>query len=91
MSAARSSARPLLPVTLVTAVVRNPAKLPAHVGVVRQDLANPNNEVLAAALRDADAVISAVGPNRAAQAGIVAPATAAITHAMAVQASAASW
>ena len=67
---------------LVTAVVRNPAKLPAHVGVVRQDLANPNNEVLADALRDADAVISAVGPNRAAQAGIVAPATAAITHAM---------
>jgi putative NADH-flavin reductase len=67
---------------LVTAVVRNPAKLPAHVGVVRQDLANPNNDVLADALRDADAVISAVGPNRAAQAGIVAPATAAITHAM---------
>ena len=67
---------------LVTAVVRNPAKLPAHVGVVRQDLANPNNEVLADALRDAEAVISAVGPNRAAQAGIVAPATAAIAHAM---------
>jgi NAD(P)-dependent dehydrogenase (short-subunit alcohol dehydrogenase family) len=67
---------------LVTAVVRNPAKLPAHVGAVRQDLANPNNEVLADALRDAEAVISAVGPNRAAQAGIVAPATAAIAHAM---------
>ena len=43
---------------LVTAVVRNPAKLPAHVGVVRQDLANPTNEVLAEALRDAEAVIS---------------------------------
>jgi putative NADH-flavin reductase len=67
---------------LVTAVVRNPAKLPAHVGVVRQDLANPNNEILADALRDAEAVISAVGPNRAAQAGIVAAATAAIAHAM---------
>jgi putative NADH-flavin reductase len=67
---------------LVTAVVRNPAKLPANVGVVRQDLATPNNEVLADALRDADAVISAVGPNRAAQAAIVAPATAAIAHAM---------
>jgi putative NADH-flavin reductase len=67
---------------LVTAVVRNPAKLPAHVGVVRQDLANPNTEVLADALRDAEAVISAVGPSRTAQAGIVAPATAAIAHAM---------
>jgi putative NADH-flavin reductase len=66
---------------LVTAVVRHPAKLPAHV-VVRQDLANPSNEVLAAALRDADAVISAVGPHRAAEAGIVAPATAAIARAM---------
>ena len=81
-SAARSSARPSLPVTLVTAVVRNPAKLPAHVDVVRQDLANPDNEVLADALRDVDAVISAVGPHRAAEAGIVAPATAAIAHAM---------
>jgi putative NADH-flavin reductase len=66
----------------LTAMVRNPAKLPAHVGVVRQDLANPNNEVLADALRDAEAVISAVGPNRAAQAGIVEPATAAIASAM---------
>ena len=76
---------------LVTAVVRNPSKLPAHVGVVRQDLANPNNEVLADALRDADAVISAVGPNRAAQAGIVAPATAAIAHAMDSAGIRASW
>ena len=66
----------------VTAVVRNPAKLPVHVDVVRQDLGNPNNEVLAAALRDVDAVVSAVGPGGASQAGIVAPATAAITHAM---------
>ncbi len=66
----------------VTAVVRNPAKLPAHVDVVRQDLANPNNEVLTAALREADAVISAVGPDGVAHAGIVAPATAAISQAM---------
>src|SRR4029453_7102275 len=48
----------------------------------RQDLATPDAEVLTAALRDVDAVISAVGPHRAAQAGIVARATAAITHAM---------
>ena len=66
----------------LTAVVRNPSKLPADVDVVRQDLATPDLEVLTAALRDVDAVISTVGPHRAAQAGIVAPATAAITHAM---------
>jgi len=67
---------------VVTAVVRNPSKLPADVDVVRQDLATPDAEVLAAAMRDVDAVISAIGPHRAAEAGIVAPATAAITHAM---------
>ena len=66
----------------VTAVVRNPSKLPADVDVVRLDLATPDVEALAAALRDVDAVISAVGPHRAAEAGIVAHATAAITHAM---------
>jgi uncharacterized protein YbjT (DUF2867 family) len=66
----------------VTAVVRNPSKLPADLDVVRQDLATPDVEVLAVAMRDVDAVISAVGPHRAAEAGIVAPATAAITHAM---------
>ena len=68
---------------LVTAVVRNPSKLPADVDVVRLDLASPDGEVLAARLRNVDAVISAVGPSQAAQAGIAARATAAITHAMA--------
>jgi putative NADH-flavin reductase len=67
----------------VTAVVRNPSKLKADVDVVRQDLAAPGVEVLAAALRNVDAVISAVGPHRTAEAGIVARATAAITGAMA--------
>jgi putative NADH-flavin reductase len=67
----------------VTAVVRNPSKLPADVDVVRQDLATPDADVLAAAMRDVDAVISTVGPHRAAQAGIAAHATAAIKHAMA--------
>jgi nucleoside-diphosphate-sugar epimerase len=66
----------------VTAVVRNPSKLSADVDVVWQDLATPDVEVLTAAMRDVDAVISALGPHRAAEAGIVAPATAAITHAM---------
>ena len=46
---------------LVTAVVRNPSKLPADVNVVRLDLASPDGEVLAATLRNVDAVISAVG------------------------------
>ena len=68
---------------LVTAVVRNPSKLSADVDVVRLDLASPDGEVLGAALRDVDAVISAVGPHRTAEAGIVARATTAITHAMA--------
>jgi putative NADH-flavin reductase len=67
---------------LVTAVVRNPAKLSVDVEVVRQDLASPDVAVVAAALGDVDAVISTIGPNRAAQAGIVARATAAITQAM---------
>jgi putative NADH-flavin reductase len=66
----------------VTAVVRNPSKLPPDVDVVRQDLASSDLEVLAAAMHDVDAVISALGPHRAAEAGIVAPATAAITRAM---------
>lgn len=67
----------------VTAVVRNPSRVSADVEVVRQDLATPDVDVLAAALRDVDAVISAIGPHRSADAGIVAHATAAITHAMA--------
>jgi putative NADH-flavin reductase len=67
---------------LVKAVVRNPSKLSAEVDVVGLDLASPDGEVLTAALRDVDAVISAVGPSRAAQAGIAARAVAAITHAM---------
>ena len=67
----------------VTAVVRNPSRVSADVDVVRQDLATPDVDVLAAALRDVDAVISAIGPHRSADAGIVAHATAAITHAMA--------
>jgi putative NADH-flavin reductase len=68
---------------LVKAVVRNPSKLSADVDVVRLDLASPDGEVLAASRRDVDAVISAVGPSRATQAGIAARATAAIMHAMA--------
>jgi len=35
---------------VVTAVVRNPSKLPANVDVVRLDLATPDLEVLTAAL-----------------------------------------
>jgi putative NADH-flavin reductase len=46
---------------LVTAVVRSPSTLSTNVDVVRQDLATSDAEVLAGALRDVDAVISAVG------------------------------
>jgi putative NADH-flavin reductase len=66
---------------LVTAVVRSPSTLSTNVDVVRQDLATSDAEVLAGALRDVDAVISAVGLTG--QAGTVAPATAAITHGIA--------
>ena len=66
----------------VTAVVRNPSKLPPDVDVVRQDLADPDLEVLAAAMRDVDAVISALGPRRAAEAGWSHRPPAAIAQAM---------
>jgi putative NADH-flavin reductase len=76
---------------LVTSVVRTPSKLSADVDVIRQDLATPDIEVVAAALRDVDAVISAVGPSRAAQAGIVARHRRHHARQWSVQASAAWW
>jgi putative NADH-flavin reductase len=76
---------------LVTAVVRNPTKLPAHVGVVRQDLANANNEVLADALRDAEAVISAVALTGQPRPGSLRQPRPPSHTPWTVQASAASW
>jgi putative NADH-flavin reductase len=69
----------------VTAVARNPAKLPADVDAVQADLADSDAGRISQAVHMADAVISAVGPARRADVGIAARATAAIANAMTVQ------
>ncbi|ROT31513.1 NAD(P)-dependent oxidoreductase [Micromonospora sp. HM5-17] len=69
----------------VTAVVRNPAKLPATdrpVRVVAADLATPDPAVLADAVAGADAVISGLGPRSGAEAGVTSRGTGAIIAAM---------
>lgn len=66
----------------VTAVVRNPAKLPAGVRAVTADLSAPDPAALAAAVDGADAVLSGLGPRSRADAGIAAPGTRAIVAAM---------
>ena len=72
----------------VTAVARNPAKLPSEVvaggaaRAVTADLANPDPQALESAVAGADAVLSALGPHTNADAGIAAPGTAAIITAM---------
>ena len=72
----------------VTAVARNPAKLPPDVlatrdaRVVISDLAAPDPQVLESAVAGADAVLSALGPHNNSDAGIAAPGTRAIITAM---------
>ena len=72
----------------VTAVARNPAKLPPDVlaagaaRVITADLARPDPQVLESAVAGADAVLSALGPHNNSDAGIAAPGTKAITDAM---------
>ena len=72
----------------VTAVARNPAKLPPDVlaagtaRVIAADLARPDPQVLESAVGGADAVLSALGPHNNSDAGIAAPGTKAITDAM---------
>src|SRR5499427_6960758 len=72
----------------VTAVARNPAKLPADMRaagaarVVTADLARPDPQVLESAVAGADAVLSALGPHNNSDAGIAAPGTKAIIDAM---------
>jgi putative NADH-flavin reductase len=66
----------------VTAVVRNPAKVAADVRIVRADLADPDPDVLASAVKGAGAVLSGLGPHSRAEAGIAAPGTRAIVGAM---------
>lgn len=72
----------------VTAVARNPAKLPPDVlasraaRVITADLAAPDLQVLESAVAATDAVLSALGPHNNSDAGIAAPGTAAIITAM---------
>jgi uncharacterized protein YbjT (DUF2867 family) len=72
----------------VTAVARNPARLPGSVlaagtaRIVAADLAAPDPQVLESAVGGADAVLSCLGPHNNAAAGIAAPGTRAIVTAM---------
>ena len=70
----------------VTAVVRTPANLPSHDGnvhTVAADLADPDRDVLAAAVDGADAVLSGLGPrNPKTDAGVTSRGTRAIVEAM---------
>jgi putative NADH-flavin reductase len=70
----------------VTAVVRNPQKLPgelsSQVRVVTADLAAPDPATLESAVQGADAVLSGLGPRSNAEAGIAAQGTRAIAAAM---------
>jgi uncharacterized protein YbjT (DUF2867 family) len=72
----------------VTAVARNPAKLPPDVRaagaarVVTVDFAHPDPQALESAVAGADAVLSALGPHNNSDAGIAAPGTRAIIDAM---------
>ncbi len=67
----------------VTAVVRNPEKLPPGAArAVNSDLAAPDPETLASAVRGADAVISGLGARSASDTGIAWQGTDAIVQAM---------
>jgi putative NADH-flavin reductase len=67
----------------VTAVVRDPGRLPAGtVRHLRVDFANPDPDALRDAVLGADAVLSALGPTSAGDAGVASRATAAISQAM---------
>jgi putative NADH-flavin reductase len=66
----------------VTAVVRNPKKLSAEVGIVTADLATPDLAALESAVAGADAVLSGLGPRSNSEAGIVSQGTRAVVQAM---------
>jgi putative NADH-flavin reductase len=66
----------------VTAVARNPRKLPAGVRTVTADLAAPDPAVLRSAVEGADAVLSGLGPRSLSDAGIASRGTGAIVQAM---------
>jgi putative NADH-flavin reductase len=72
----------------VTAVARNPAKLPQDLQaatvarMVAADLAGPDPRILESSIAGADAVLSALGPHTNRDAGIAARGTAAIISSM---------
>ncbi len=67
----------------VTAVVRNPNKLPGGVRSVAVDLANADPAAVKSAVDGADAVLSGLGARSRAEAGVAALGTRAIVEAMA--------
>ena len=67
----------------VTAVVRNPDKLPpAGIRVVAADLRGPDPATLDSAVRGADAVLSGLGPRSLSEAGVASQGTRAMVQAM---------
>jgi putative NADH-flavin reductase len=66
----------------VTAIVRDPSRLPVSVPAVAVDLSAADPAALAEALEGADAVLSCLGPRSTSDAGIVARGTQAIIQAM---------
>jgi uncharacterized protein YbjT (DUF2867 family) len=66
----------------VTAVARRPRDLPPGVRAVAVDLSRPDLPALSAAVRGADAVLSALGPRNPRDAGITSQGTSAIIAAM---------
>ena len=70
----------------VTAVARNPQKLPGElpgqVSVVTADLAAPDQATLESAVEGADAVLSGLGPTSNSEAGVATQGTRAIAAAM---------
>lgn len=70
----------------VTAVVRNPQKVPEGVRVFRADLSAPDQQALEESLEGGDAVISCLGATSRSEAGVAAGGTRAIVKAMAATA-----
>jgi putative NADH-flavin reductase len=66
----------------VTAVVRNPNKLPTAVPVVTADLATADPAVVESAVAGADAVLSGLGPRSRSETGVASQGTGAIIQAM---------
>ncbi len=66
----------------VTAVVRNPGKLPTGVASIQADLATAGPEDLEPAVRGADAVLSGLGARTQAEAGVAHHGTRALVAAM---------